>query len=29
MCPPLVFRTDQAETALEVFEEAVAEAGGS
>jgi 4-aminobutyrate aminotransferase len=29
MCPPLVFRRDQAETALEVFEEAVAEAGGS
>jgi 4-aminobutyrate aminotransferase len=29
MCPPLVFRTDQAETALEVFEEAVAEAAGS
>jgi 4-aminobutyrate aminotransferase len=29
MCPPLVFRTDQAETALEVFEEAVAEVGGS
>jgi 4-aminobutyrate aminotransferase len=29
MCPPLVFRTDQAETALEVFEEAVVEAGGS
>jgi 4-aminobutyrate aminotransferase len=29
MCPPLVFRTDQAETALEIFEEAVAEAGGS
>jgi 4-aminobutyrate aminotransferase len=29
MCPPLVFSTDQAETALEVFEEAVAEAGGS
>ena len=29
MCPPLVFRTDQVETALEVFEEAVAEAGGS
>ena len=29
MCPPLVFRTDQAETALEVFEEAVAEAGAS
>jgi 4-aminobutyrate aminotransferase len=29
MCPPLVFRGDQAETALEVFEEAVAEAGGS
>jgi len=31
MCPPLVFRLDQAETALEVFEEAVAEAasGGS
>jgi 4-aminobutyrate aminotransferase len=29
MCPPLVFRPDQAETALEVFEEAVAEAGGS
>jgi len=29
MCPPLVFRTGQAETALEVFEEAVAEAGGS
>lgn len=29
MCPPLVFGTDQAETALEVFEEAVAEAGGS
>jgi 4-aminobutyrate aminotransferase len=29
MCPPLVFRTDQAETALEVFEESVAEAGGS
>jgi 4-aminobutyrate aminotransferase len=28
MCPPLVFRRDQAETALEVFEEAVAEAGG-
>jgi 4-aminobutyrate aminotransferase len=29
MCPPLVFRRDQEETALEVFEEAVAEAGGS
>ncbi len=29
MCPPLVFRRDQAEIALEVFEEAVAEAGGS
>jgi len=29
MCPPLVFRMDQAETALEVFEEAVAEAMGS
>jgi 4-aminobutyrate aminotransferase len=29
MCPPLVFSRDQAETALEVFEEAVAEAGGS
>ena len=29
MCPALVFRRDQAETALEVFEEAVAEAGGS
>jgi 4-aminobutyrate aminotransferase len=29
MCPPLVFRTDQAETALEIFEEALAEAGGS
>ena len=29
MCPPLVFRTDQAETALEVFEDAVAEAAGS
>jgi len=29
MCPPLVFRRDQAETALEVFEEAVAQAGGS
>ena len=29
MCPPLVFRRDQAETALELFEEAVAEAGGS
>jgi 4-aminobutyrate aminotransferase len=29
MCPPLVFRTDQAETAIQVFEEAVAEAGGS
>jgi 4-aminobutyrate aminotransferase len=29
MCPPLVFSTDQAETALEVFDEAVAEAGGS
>jgi 4-aminobutyrate aminotransferase len=31
MCPPLVFLLDQAETALEVFEEAVAEAeaGGS
>ena len=29
MCPPLVFRRDQAETALEVFEGAVAEAGGS
>ncbi len=29
MCPPLVFRRDQAETALEIFEEAVAEAGGS
>ena len=29
MCPPLVFRRDQAETALEVFEEAVAEASGS
>jgi len=31
MCPPLVFRLDQAATALEVFEEAVAEAeaGGS
>jgi 4-aminobutyrate aminotransferase len=29
MCPPLVFRRDQAETALEVFEEALAEAGGS
>jgi 4-aminobutyrate aminotransferase len=29
MCPPLVFGTDQAETALEVFEEAVAEVGGS
>ncbi|HEX9694435.1 MAG TPA: aminotransferase class III-fold pyridoxal phosphate-dependent enzyme [Actinomycetota bacterium] len=29
MSPPLVFDRDQAETALEVFEEAVAEAGGS
>jgi 4-aminobutyrate aminotransferase len=29
MCPPLVFSRDQAETALEIFEEAVAEAGGS
>jgi len=29
MCPPLVFRRDHAEIALEVFEEAVAEAGGS
>jgi 4-aminobutyrate aminotransferase len=29
MCPPLVFRIGQAETALEVFEEAVVEAGGS
>ena len=29
MCPPLVFRRDQAEMALEVFEEAVAQAGGS
>jgi 4-aminobutyrate aminotransferase len=29
MCPPLVFSRDQAETALEVFDEAVAEAGGS
>jgi 4-aminobutyrate aminotransferase len=29
MSPPLVFRRDQAEIALEVFEEAVAEAGGS
>jgi 4-aminobutyrate aminotransferase len=29
MCPPLVFLRDQAETALELFEEAVAEAGGS
>jgi 4-aminobutyrate aminotransferase len=29
MCPPLVLRRDQAETALEVFEEAIAEAGGS
>jgi len=29
MSPPLVFGRDQAETALEIFEEAVAEAGGS
>jgi 4-aminobutyrate aminotransferase len=29
MSPPLVFRRDQAETALGLFEEAVAEAGGS
>lgn len=28
MCPPLVFRRDQAETALEIFEEAVAEVSG-
>lgn len=28
MCPPLVFRGDQAETALEIFEEAVAEVSG-